>query len=178
MQYSGVNERLFVNCRYEIMYPAGRLIEMIPYAVTGYFVSKSRIMTKIKQYRFEAILGAVGIILLTKSFDVFQEPPGFFYQGVSHIFISFAIFLLFYALPLDGLPQWFNTVVSYLTKYTLGIYCMHRMVAAVLNKLVYNRAGITNANSFAECIFLYIVCYMIAFTIDKIPYKVFSKAVN
>lgn len=178
MQYSGLNEKLFIHCRYEIMYPAGRLMEMIPYAVLGYFVAKSGIVEKVVHYRFETIVGAAVIILWAKYFETFQTPPGFFYQGISHVFISFAIFLFFFALPLNVLPFCINIIISYLTKYTLGIYCMHRMVATVVNKLVFGRVEVTNSNSFFECVLLYCICYAIAFVIDKFSCKVLSQAVN
>ena len=60
-------------------------------------------------------------------------------------------------------------VIAFITKFTLGIYCMHLLVGRVFDAVlaVYN----TIFNRFLFCILVYVFCFLISFIVSKFPLK-------
>lgn len=161
MQYSGLN-MVFDGWRYELKYPIGRFFEMLPMAVVGFMFSSNQIIEKIEKNRFLSIgISAFTLIMIAK-YEIFSDVSGYGYQGLKWIVVAVAFVVLFYCLPFEKIPKRMAKVIELATSYTMGIYCMHRLIATIINELI-SKLGIPiELYSFEECILIYIVCFICA----------------
>ena len=173
LQYTGVNFILFNNLRYELKYPFGRCIEMMPYAVIGFLIMYYKVYERLEKDRYRILLGA--LVLTGVLFFSFRRMPnitkinGFGYAGIYLIAMAVLITTIAYYFPFQKFPQIIQNLIVVLTKYTLGIYCMHRLVGKCMI-LVFERMGI-EVGTFAMCICIYILCYGFSALISHIPTK-------
>lgn len=169
IQYSGINFRLFDSLRYELKYPLGRFCEMIPYATIGFSCAYFNVFEKVKEKRIFSIImfGLASLFLLKYSF--INWASGFGYSNNNCLLLGFFVIGFAYLIPFEKLSQKAKKVLKFLTKYTLGIYCMHRIVAEFL-KILFPKIGI-NIDSFVLCIITYITGFFVSFLMCKIPTK-------
>lgn len=175
-QYSGRNFALFEECRNEVMYPAGRICEMIPLAVLGFFIADYGICEKLKERWKEIVLLSAVLIFMIRRYAVFSDVPGYGYSGLNKIVPAVILVTVFNVLPLDKIPEKLQNGIGMLTRYTMGIYCMHMLCGRLLN-IVLGHYGIVT-NTFLECIVIYSLCYIGSFLISKIPIKVARQLVE
>lgn len=161
LQYSGIY--LFLDrFRFEIKYPAGRLIEMIPIAVVGFLLSSGKIMQFFSEHRLRSITLSAFTIIMVTYFNIFSDIPGYGYQGIGIILCASAFVIAFYCLPLAHIPDVLKKILSFLTSHTLGIYCMHRMVGTLL-LLFLPMLGINfPIKSLPGCILIYGISFMLS----------------
>lgn len=176
IQYTGINFKLFDSLRYELKYPLGRFCEMIPYATVGFSCAYYNVFEKAKEKRliFIILFGVASIFLLRYSF--ISSASGFGYSNNNYLFLGFFVIGFAYLIPFEKLPQKLKNVLKFLTKYTLGIYCMHRIVAEFL-KILFPKIGI-NIDSFILCIITYIIGFFVSFLMCKIPTKFLRELVD
>ena len=86
--------------------------------------------------------------------------------GFKPLIISVLLFSIFSLISLDYKNSKVLISISQMTKYTKGIYCMHKIVLSYL-KYYYG-----NNVTFLGCIIIYIICYFISF----IGFQIFSKS--
>ena len=110
----------------------------------------------------------VGIVA---AYGVFTEVPGYGYQGIIMIVIAFALVELFYAMPLFRLPAPILVIIERATRYTMGIYCMHRLVSTILNVIIAKTKIQISINSFGICILIYVLSYLLSWLGTKICKK-------
>lgn len=169
MQYSGVNYALFSEMRYELKWPLGRTCEMIPYAVIGFYFSYYEIEKKLERRRVVTLCSIIALIILIFKFPAILVTLGFGYSGIRTIGISVLLVVFAMLLPFHKAPEGIRRVIMTLSRYTLGIYCMHRLVAYFVY-LIYDKIGLEKY-TFSMCILIYIICYIISAVIAKIPVK-------
>ena len=176
IQYSGINFKLFDSLRYELKYPLGRFCEMIPYATVGFSCAYYNAFEKAKKTRlFSTIMfGLASVFLLEYSF--INSALGFGYSTNNCLLLGFFVIGFAYLIPLEKLPQKVKNILKFLTQYTLGIYCMHRIIADFL-KLIFSKLDIS-IDSFLLCIITYICGFFVSFLMYKIPTKFFKQLVN
>lgn len=169
IQYSGINFKLFDSLRYELKYPLGRFCEMIPYATIGFSCGYYNVFEKAKEKRLFSIIffGLASVFFLKYNF--ITTASGFGYSNNNCLFLGFFVIGFVYLIPFEKLPQNYKNVLKFITKYTLGIYCMHRIVAEFL-KIVFLKIGI-NIDSFVLCIITYITGFFISFIMCKISIR-------
>lgn len=170
MQYSGIN-LIFDGWRYELKYPIGRFFEMLPMAVVGFMVVSNQILEKLKENRCLSIGMSVFTIIMVAKYEIFLNVPGYEYQGIKWIIVAFAFVTLFYCIPFEKIPHKVAGMINVVTSYTMGIYCMHRLIATFLNKLISKLEIPIEIYSFEECILIYIVCFICAWAGTKIVGK-------
>ena len=85
--------------------------------------------------------------------------------GLKSLIASFLLFSVFSLNPFEFCNLKISTYISYATKYTKGIYCMHKVILAYSN--FYYGKEVT----FLGCIIIYIISYSISY----IGFKIFSK---
>ena len=163
LQYSGLNWRLFKDLCYELKYPLGRLIEMLPLAACGLAIGHFKVFEKIrgKVSRVYLITGLIFLLMLITTYSIFIRPDGFGYSGIKQLVVAVCLVYLFWLLPFDWCSDKMKVAISQITNYTLGIYCLHLAVGNILRCFVWPRYGV-KAGTFVECIIVYIGCYMIA----------------
>ena len=169
IQYTGINFKLFDSLRYELKYPLGRFCEMIPYATVGFSCAYYNVFEKAKEKRcFSICLFGVASLFLLK-YRFINSALGFGYSDNNCLLLGFFVIGFAYLIPFEKLSQEVKNVLKFLTKHTLGIYCMHRIVAEFL-KILFPKIGI-NIDSFILCIITYIIGFFVSFLMCKIPTK-------
>lgn len=176
-QYSGINTNLFDGLRYELKYPLGRFCEMIPYATLGFCFAFFKIFDKLKKARIETLVFAILFCLFFIKYNVFSGVAGFGYQGIRSIVLAVLVFTVAYFFPFDKIPKIAKDIIYKISRFTLGIYCMHRLVATLLNGFL-SKIIKCEINSFLVCILTYIISYFISYIIYKIPLKICKDLVN
>lgn len=159
----------------EIAGSVGRLHEMFPLAVLGYMIAYFGLVEKSRKHWIITMLFAVVALWLIRRFGVFADPSvqTFGYAGIKMIVTALLLVFLFFAPPLEKLPKFIRVIIEWLTKYTLGIYCMQSLVATLLHYYISHRnIGIElETYTIFDCIRIYAVCYAICFLISRIPCK-------
>ena len=120
------------------------------------------------------MFGLAAIFLL--KYSIINSASGFGYSNNNCLLLGFFVIGFAYLIPFEKLPQKVKSVLRFITQYTLGIYCMHRIVAEFL-KLLFPKIGI-NIDSFVLCIITYIAGFIISFLMCKIPTRFSRELVN
>lgn len=174
MQYTGFNYSLFKDFPFEVKFPLGRIAEMMPYATIGYDFSRFDLLERMrttprrKWYMWTALIMTIVLLCLGKE----PKTPGYGYAGLFRICVSICFFLLNF----DAFPYMIKRALIVIEKHTLGIYCMHYIVgntAQMILSLVH-----ISINPMAYCVLIYIVCYIIATMISKVPSKYIQQLVD
>lgn len=170
MQYSGINYMLFGNWEYETRYTCGRVFEMIPYAYIGMMFSYYRIESKLLSVKRYVFIANLSLFMLLWKFPIFSTlEMQFAYAGVSPICMTVLIVVTAMVISFEIVPSKVLEAVKWLSKYTLGVFCIHygvgRGITMLLTKMEYR------TNTFTHCIIIWIICYVIAYFISKMPIK-------
>ena len=176
-QYTGINGTLFEQIRWMegfhseyIVYPIGRFMEMVPYAVVGTYICQYGILRWIMKYRNKTLLGVSGLFILINC-RTFVDPEGYGYSGIYKLISSILIFAFFYCMPFDILPQILQNIVKKISKYTLGIYYIHRMIGTIIyNSRLYGYFNM-QAGSMHDCIVIFLISFFMVYAIYKLPIK-------
>lgn len=168
LQYSGMNEILFGDFRYEVRYSAGRLVEMVPLATIGLSLAVTPVIDQLKKYwKTVCVSVVVAAMLIAKYQMLGRNTPGFGYGGLCLMVMGSLLFLFAYVLPGFRFPAVVKKIIRQLGKYTFGIYCLHYGVGACMN-MILKKIGM-NYNTFLECIIIWVICYVVCFILDQIP---------
>lgn len=169
LQYSGLNYRLFSPLRYEMRWATGRFCEIIPYAATGFLCAHYGVFEKLKKNRMLSLILSGVFCLFFIRFKILPDAPGFGYSYNNCIPLVFFMVCFAYLFPVEKNQRKSLAVIAFITKFTLGIYCMHLLVGRVFDAVlaVYN----TIFNRFLFCILVYVFCFLISFIVSKFPLK-------
>ena len=173
MQFSGINRALFENLQFELKYPLGRILEMIPFAFIGFTLKYFNIYERIKKYRY--IIMPLCIVMFFSAYSIpFTILNDFGFAGFCKPYMAISIVTFAFMVPLDNLSLNLKKAILKITDYSLGIYCIHRLINTLLLVFVPS----ISLRSFERCIMLYIVCYIACWLIEKIPGKTSKLLVN
>ena len=179
LQYSGINQMLFGNLIYELKYPIGRLAEMIPYVFLGLTLKNSEIFYRIQKYRWYVMIFAVSLMVINSYLfwiNKVGQVRGFSYAGGFLIIMSLCLVTIVFLIPQEVFKSKKIYIISEtISRYTLGIYCMHRLVGRVL-KYIMSFLGI-QLDTFLLCIIIYLVSYCISYSMSMIAPKLSKKLV-
>lgn len=177
LQYSEINYTTFVLRRFEVSYPLGRTIEMIPYAVVGIILGYYGFFEKItKGNRMFTILICVSAFYSMDHLNMMITPNGFGYQGLNLLLSAVCIIAVFVALPLEALGKYFSYYIDRISTYSLGIYCIHILVGNLLNQFL-NGLGV-NTYTFSDILWIWLISLLICVFIGKIPNKIIRNLVT
>ena len=176
IQYSELNFILFGDLRFELKYPLGRICEMIPYATAGFLTSYFEVHKKCKKLQIPVAVVTMIFTWILMNHEFVFSPEGFGYSGVQKVLIAFGMITLAVMLPFEKLPAGVSNMITLLSKYTLAVYCMHNLIGRFMIS-VFIRLGL-ESGTFFMCVMIYIICYIIAFVISKIPIKLCGQLVE
>jgi len=163
MQISGINMALFGEMEFELKFPLGRIFEMIPFAVIGFSVKYFNLYDRFKHFRY-IIMPLCIFIFFTGFYIPFPEFKDFGFAGFTKPYMAICIVTFAYMVPLEYLSLNLKKFVLKLSNYSLGIYCIHRMINTMITVFIPDLP----LRSFERCILLYIVCYGVCYLIDFI----------
>ena len=141
-----------------IKYSVGYIIETIPLAVIGLYISSLNIINKLKEERFKVILITFSFIFILFKYDVFQHVKGFGKQGFGYNIGGCLFFILFSLLPLDNISKKISIIFKHITNFTPGIYMVHLPVYKITKKI-----NAIKHRNLLSCIYIYLISYLICF---------------
>ena len=175
-QYTGLNLFLFGALKYEISNPLGRICEMIPYAVLGFSCAYFKIFDYFEKKKILFFILCPIIVIFLLNYSIINTAPGFGYSNNNNILIAFFITLFAYYISFENASDKIKSIIKFITKYTMGIYCMHRLVALGI-KFFLVKFNV-DFNTFILALSAYVVSFIISFLISKIPVKLFRELVD
>ena len=171
-QYSGYNLILFDSLRYELKSPLGRFSEMIPYASLGYLVAHYNLFNRLKTKRKLCLITFGIISLILSLYKLIPTAPGFGYSNNNNLLVVFFAAGFAYLLPFERVSEKSRNILKYVTRYTLGIYCMHRLVGEILSMIRLELTGLI------RCVIIYIIAFFISFIMCKLSSKYLKQLVE
>ena len=168
-QYSNYNHLIFSEYEFSKRYSLGRIFEITPYCITGYFLASLNYIKYCKnfsRYKYIYLLSLFIIIIL--KYNILNISQGFGYQGIKLYIISINIFIIFTLLPSEKVKNlFFIKIIKIITNNTSVIYYLHLPISIYLN----NYIELIKNQSLPGCIIIYIICYFIGY----IGIKLFGK---
>lgn len=133
LQYSSINYKLFGKLPYEARYTLGRLCEVLPCACAGILIARHGCFKRIQGVSAALVFAAA--LLFAAKYDVFtQQKAGFGYEGMKFLYNAAGLFTMFYLLPLNRLPLMVKKGILFLSRYSMGVYCLHMLVGRALRQ--------------------------------------------
>lgn len=157
-QYSNYNFELFSTYNFNKKYTYGRILEIIPFCITGYIFASSNIIYFFNQNKAKSINIIILILTLFKKFDLFIDVNGFYYQGLKLYILSSVIFIFFSLIPSDKIEnEYINSIIKTFSKYISGIYFIHIPIM----KYSENYISLIKNKTLLGSIIVYIICFFI-----------------
>lgn len=164
IQATGFWYDLFENSPYELNNTIGRIFEIMPYAALGLYLSHDNAKEKLLKNRYGAMISLI-VLFIIGFFIKFTSFKGFF-AGIYPIYMATWIFMFFLILPLDNIDIRTYEFIRNISRFTLGIYCGHRLVFGILD-IIYDILHLS-IPSFSKCLLTYIACYIMSYIMSKI----------
>lgn len=171
LQYSGLNYQTFGALRYELSYPLGRLSETIPMAVGGFLLSKYNLLKPTKESKWNLLIaGIITITFLLFDRKLFIISSSFGYAGIGKIGVAIGLLMFSLNLNFNVFSAKILNCIKFISQYTLGIYCVHRLVHFFLVNTLTIIFGLSDGQ-FYQCIIIYIIGFVVCWGISKIPIR-------
>ncbi len=174
IQADGRYYHFFEYQSYEVMNTIGRIFEVMPYAGLGLILKRIDIFERLKDRRYIAIVVSA-FLFIGGFYFTFPQYEGFF-AGFYPIYMGLFLFLIFLLLPLENVSSEMRKVIYHVTRFTLGVYCAHRLVYGIMD-IVYELLHL-EPKAFTRCIMTYLACYIMSVIMSKIPIRVFRRMVE
>lgn len=144
VQYSETTMKLLFGWMpFEAKYPLGRVFPMLPYAGVGFLLAaaKGRIDAASSGMRLAAAIMGLWLVAWVIYAPVAPRPPSVVgYEGVNMALIAWGMMAVFYYIPFDRLPGVLSKAVLFLSKYCMGVYCIHHLMGKILFDHVFHLA--------------------------------------
>lgn len=175
-QYSEINYKIFCSLRYELCYPLGRTIEMIPYASIGILLARFDVLKSLVCKKNKQLYYLIPAFFLFYYFEKrIYNPNGFGYQGIRHIVSDVILFISFGTLRINNK---FSKIIIKVTKHTSGVYYAHRLVNDVIILQKPIEAMNYGYSSLFKCIIIYFVCFELSHFISSLPNKTINELIT
>ena len=168
LQQTGLNYAICSGFRSELSSTCGRIIEMIPYMCVGMLAAQYRWFDRLKEHWVSAVAMSILLFFLLNAMELFVIPEGFAYQGALKIMETVLLVTGFYVIPFDRLTGWMLQLIQFLSKYSLGIYCVHKFVGKPITNMILPALG-WETNTLLSCFLIYGVSLLLSFAVSKLP---------
>lgn len=175
IEYSGcwykvVNRFLYGNVFY---WPVGRFVEMIPPAIIGYAMFRSRLISRMSDLIFvkRVVLIMLALLLLILCFRVdswFTIKDDFMYSGIMKVIETSLSIVIASTIRLDYVGVTVKRLIGFFSAATMNIYFAHNMIGTVLYKTRLEQITHIKQGSFLGCIVIFMVSALIAGIISLI----------
>ena len=165
IQYSGIHYLFFNQYTNKIFTSIGNFVETIPLAIAAFSLSNINYIQIISNKKMKIILYFTFFFYFIYEYNVITPIKGMASPGLKSLIASLLLFSVFSLNPFEFAGFRISGFISQATKYTKGIYCMHKVV------LAYSRFYYGKEVPFVGCIIIYIISYSFSF----IGSHIFSK---
>ena len=171
VEYKNIHTTLLLSSGYEIQNSLGRLVEVFPFAAVGFIVAHTDLLRKLEKHRNTCIvISGMCIFLILLFLDRIPNPATTFcYSGIKYLPAAIAFILCFWMIRFDRLPNKIGDIIIFFSKYCMGIYCIHWGVGRQLNIIWAKLFHVEK--TFAMCMAIYMICFVICWLISKVPTK-------
>ena len=177
VQYTNINLYLYTMMPYELYNDIGRFFEVLPLASVGFIIADIKVIDKLENKRWLSVVFLILAIICIIFVERIPTPfITFAYAGVKHLIVATLLFLSFYLIPFEKLPDSITKIIKWLASYTMGIYFIHWMVGKVCDALWMSKFGVQK--TLLETFVIFVLCLIICVIIDKIPIKYSSMLVR
>ena len=157
-QYNGRNVEKFKNNDIRKRYTLGRIIEVLPMAIIGFFLYFFQIIKIMENKRLNNIFLCILLIYFFRHYNIFLNIKGFAYQGIVGGIIAVLLFITFSLLPFNSIKNKKTlNILKIITNHTSSIYYHHLTIYYYCFNYF---TAIKNRNAFG-CIQIYFICYLI-----------------
>ena len=139
-------------------YPYGRLIEVIPFCISGYFIGFLDIIKYLKKKRIKTLYIIILLLIISIKYNMFLTIEGFVFQGIKLHIISVFIFIIFALNPFEKTIN-IKNIILLITNYTSGIYYLHFPIWEYLSYYIV----LLKKRTIFTSIIIYLTCYFISF---------------
>ena len=170
---------------YEMKPPLGRVFPMLPCAGVGLLLAMVKDRLDAASPGVRVAVAAMGLWLVAWVIyaPVAARPESVVgYEGVNMPLIAWGMIAAFYYIPFDRLPASLTKAVMFLSRYCMGVYCIHLLMGKILFDHVFHLTrtetpygAITVAPGWFWLL-LWAVSYFVCYLISLIPGS-FSKRI-
>jgi len=164
-QYNGLNKYFFSQYSPVIKIPLGSFLELLPFAVAGTTLHYLDVIKRLKRIRKLSIIFLEAIIFFILKFDVFVKIEGFFFPGIFLNIGGICLFILFSLFSFQN--KKLVLFLKFITKFTGGIYYVHKACYFVLKKELL----FVKKHTFHGSLLIYLTSYIICYFGNKYTYK-------
>ena len=179
LQYTGYNHVLLDGLPENVSIPCGRFINMLPYACFGILLVQSGILGRYKdsRYRNHVIIVMLLVFALVTTLITPWSQDTFGSCGFRLLVMTVSLVCVGYLLPMEKMKTWIYSAIQFLSKYCLGVYCIHNMVGGFYNQIIVSRFNLAQG-SVTECIIIFALSISLCWLISYIPIKTIKKIVS
>ena len=124
-QYSGYNYNIFIHFDFNLKYTLGRFAEVIPYSISGFYLSYFKLVDCFKKNIINTIFICLLVLILFSNYNFIIYPKGFGYQGFKSQILSFFLFIIFCIISKNFVGKNIFKIIIQISKFTPGIYYLH-----------------------------------------------------
>jgi len=126
LQYSGSNYNKYKNYPYHIKYSLGRLVESVPYTITGFILGHYKVIDILQKHKIKTIIISAIIYEVLLDYNIFSNVMGFYFQGIHLNIKSMCLISFFAMLPFEKIKDKnFKKIIKGITNYSGGVYYLH-----------------------------------------------------
>lgn len=181
LQYTDYNHRLFDLVSDHLSIPLGRFVNMLPYAFAGILAMQLNILSSFKQHKFISLLLLSMVFVTVTYFVPGWHADSFGSNGIRLFIMVISLVSISYVNPplFEGkkVSTYYRGLIGFLSKYTLGIYCVHNMIGAIYSQIIASRLGI-DPQSLISCFIIFMISLTICFLLSFIPNKYIQKSIS
>ncbi|MCQ2497539.1 MAG: acyltransferase [Lachnospiraceae bacterium] len=161
--YSGFNVYVFA----KISWSYGNLCNMIVYAILGIIFSHFNILPKLK--KLPVLLISIITFILVAIFFIDTPEEMFVYGGVKYIILTILLIIIFYFIPVARFKNKIKLCISFISKYTMGTFCIHWGYIFILSVL--RQKNMIIEHEIVEALIIFVVSWLTAYLISLLPLK-------
>lgn len=95
--YSGINYSFFNNnFSFKTSSTIGRLVEVFPFSLTGFFLASTNIFKMLNKYRKITVFNCLAFLIIITKFTIFVDIQNFKYGGFRFNVAGICIFIIFF----------------------------------------------------------------------------------
>ena len=159
MQYSKINLILYSKCKSK--QSLGREIDIIPFSITGFFLSEFNIIDKLQNIKFITFISSLFFYNLSGYYGIFLEIQGVAYSGLKLNTHSLCIIFIFSLISLEKVKiKYLKRILIEITKFTGGIFYLHQIVKYFFQFIFIDIKKGTFFGLFLIYLFSYLICFL------------------
>lgn len=116
------------------------------------------------------IAGIITIAFLVFDKRLFVISDSFGYAGIGKTGVAVGLLMFAFNLNFNNFSIKTLKCIKFISQYTLGIYCIHRMICFFLVNIITIVFGL-QGGQFYQCIMIYIIGFFICLVVSRIPLR-------